>query len=242
MGDREWELNAHWWRDGFTEGADPEYTEQLIPLLVEHTGAGSLVVDVGCGEGQVARALASGRGCEVIGVDRSPAQLRTAMQRGGPPTYALGDAGALPLGSAVADVAVACLLLEHTEDLDAVLGEAARVLRPGGRLLVLINHPIVQTPGSGWVDDHIVDPPEQYWQLGWYLDTTTTVEEVDPGVFITFHHRTLAEYLNCARGHGLVLGHMEEPAPPPGFIAKAPEYTEQARMPRVMFMRLERLS
>ena len=118
----------------------------------------------------------------------------------------------------------------------------ARVVRPGGRFAFFLNHPLLQTPDSGWIDDHMVDPPEQYWQLGWYLETITTVEEVDPGVFITFHHRTLAEYLNCARGHGLVLGHMEEPAPPPGFIAKAPEYTEQARMPRVMFMRLERLS
>ncbi|MCZ7630280.1 MAG: hypothetical protein M5U19_15090 [Microthrixaceae bacterium] len=42
----------------------------------------------------------------------------------------------------------------------------------------MINHPIVSAPGSGWVDDHMVDPPEQYWQLGPYLPEVTTTETV----------------------------------------------------------------
>ena len=50
-----WEAHADWWQTGFTEGADPEYVEQILPLARRHlTGAGE-VLDVGTGEGQIAR-------------------------------------------------------------------------------------------------------------------------------------------------------------------------------------------
>ena len=83
--------------------------------------------------------------------------------------YVRGLATGLPVRDSSVDAAIACLLLEHVADLDSALAELARVLRPGGRLLVVLNHPIVATPGSGWIDDHTIDPPEQYWQLGPYL-------------------------------------------------------------------------
>ena len=43
----------------------------------------------------------------------------------------------------------------------------ARVLQPGGRFLCFLNHPLLQAPGSGWIDDHILE--EQYWRVGPYL-------------------------------------------------------------------------
>jgi hypothetical protein len=39
---------------------------------------------------------------------------------------------------------------------------------------------------------------------------------------------------------GLFIAHMEEPAPPPGFIARAPEYLEAATIPRLLFLRCEK--
>ncbi len=50
-----WERNAGWWQEGFTEGADEEYTEQILPMAVSHLAGAQRVLDVGCGEGQVAR-------------------------------------------------------------------------------------------------------------------------------------------------------------------------------------------
>jgi SAM-dependent methyltransferase len=236
-----WDRHARWWRDNFTEGADPEYEEQLIPLVLGHLVPGSRVLDLGCGEGQVARRCAADLGCRVIGIDSSAAQLHTARGRGGPPGYARGSAVSLPIRDGAFDAVVACLVLEHVEDLRASVAEAARSLRPGGRFLVLLNHPIVQTPGSGWVDDHIVDPPEQYWQLGPYLVERPNTEQVDPGVFLTFNHRPLSRYVNAASEQGLLLTRMEEPPPPPGFVAQAPEYSEQTNMPRVLFLHFELL-
>src|SRR5262249_28089493 len=62
------------------------------------------------------------------------------------------------------DAVVACLVYEHIDDMDAAVAEVARVLAPGGRFLLFLNHPLLQTPGSGWIDDQVLDPPEQYWR------------------------------------------------------------------------------
>lgn len=240
MGDP-WDLHADWWRDNFTGAADPEYEELILPLVADHVERGATVLDIGCGEGQVSRFLADRCAAVAVGLDASEAQLRTAVARGGGPAYARGSATEMAVRSRSVDTVIACLVLEHVEDLRASVAEAARSLRLGGRFLVLLNHPIVQTPGSGWVDDHIVDPPEQYWQLGPYLVERPNTEQVDPGVFITFNHRPLSRYVNAASEQGLLLTRMEEPPPPPGFVARAPEYSEQTTMPRVLFLHFELL-
>ena len=79
-----WEVNSAWWQECFTEGADPEYTEQIIPLLRELLeGAGPAgVLDIGCGEGQLSRVAASVPGVRrVVGIDPTRAQLEAALQR-----------------------------------------------------------------------------------------------------------------------------------------------------------------
>ena len=163
-----------------------------------------------------------------------------ARDRAGGPAYLQGSATALAVADGVADAAVACLVFEHIVDVDAALAEVARVLRPGGRFLFLLNHPLLQTPGSGWIDDQVLDPPEQYWRIGPYLTEADTVEEVEKDVFIRFFHRPLSRYLNAARDAGLVLQRMEEPAPPPGFLARAEEYADAATIPRLAFLLFER--
>lgn len=241
MSSGEWEGLAPWWQREFTAGADPEYVEQILPMVLEHTEAGSRVVDLGCGEGQVSRMLAEQAGCTVVGVDAAESQVTVARELGGGPCYLRGSGAAVGLRTAIADQVVACLVLEHMADLSAALAEVSRLLRAGGLFLLLLNHPLTQTPDSGWIDDHLVDPPEQYWQLGPYLREATTVEQVESGVRVTFHHRPLSRYLNEARESGLVLEHMEEPAPPPGFLALAPGYADAASIPRLAFLRFRRM-
>ncbi|HLG00064.1 MAG TPA: hypothetical protein VI916_06310, partial [Acidimicrobiia bacterium] len=91
-----------------------------------------------------------------------------------------------------------------------------------------------QAPGSGWIDDHILD--EQYWRVGGYLDVDVTMEEVAPGVVLPFVHRPLSQYINAMAEFGLVIERMEEPPPPPGFLARAPEYLQQAAIPRLLLI------
>jgi SAM-dependent methyltransferase len=235
-----WEQHASWWQEGFTEGADPEYEEQILPLASRHLAGAADVLDVGCGEGQVARlATAIGAG-RAVGVDPTWAQIQVAAQRGGGPAYAASGAGALPFKTGAFDAVVACLVFEHIRDVDDAVAEVGRVLRPGGRFVFFLNHPLLQTPNSGWIDDQTLDPPEQYWRIGPYLVEDETVEEVELGVFIPFIHRPLSRYVNAMAANGLVLSHMDEPAPPPGFLTRAEEYAEAASIPRLLLLVAER--
>jgi hypothetical protein len=97
---------------------------------------------------------------------------------------------------------------------------------------------IVQAPGSGWIDDHILD--EQYWRIGPYLVEDRAMEEVEKDVFLPFVHRPLSRYVNAMAEAGLYVRRMEEPAPAPGFLARAEEYHHAATIPRLLFLLAER--
>ena len=99
--DQTWEQHAAWWQREFTDGADPEYTEQILPLAAEELAGFDRVLDVGCGDGQIARAV----GGTAVGVDPVWAQLSVARSRGG--AYARALAGALPFDDGAFDAAVA---------------------------------------------------------------------------------------------------------------------------------------
>ena len=105
-------------------------------------------------------------------------------------------ADALPFADASFDAVVACLVFEHIDEVDEAIAEVARVLAPGGRFCFFLNHPLLQTPDSGWIDDQVLEPPEQYWRIGPYLVEAETIEEVEKDVHIRFIHRPLSRYVN----------------------------------------------
>lgn len=107
--------------------------------------AGKDVLDVGCGGGALVRDL-TGLGARVIGIEISESQLAAARARdpGDGARYLVGRAQDLPLGDGEVDAAVFMRALHHVppRDLAAALGEAARVLRPGG--LAYVAEPLAE--------------------------------------------------------------------------------------------------
>jgi ArsR family transcriptional regulator len=98
-----------------------------------------VVADLGCGTGHVAAALAPAVG-KVIGVDNSPAMLRAARRRTaalGNVDFRSGDLEALPIDAASCDAALLILVLTYVADPTIVLREAARVIRLGGKVVVV---------------------------------------------------------------------------------------------------------
>ena len=103
---------------------------------------GRRILDAGCGSGPLFAALRD-RGAVVTGIDKSAAMLELARRRlGDGADLQVADLGSpLPFGNGAFDDAVASLVLHYLQDWDPVLGELRRVLRPGGRLIVSIDHP-----------------------------------------------------------------------------------------------------
>jgi ubiquinone/menaquinone biosynthesis C-methylase UbiE len=236
-----WEHHATWWRETFTNGADLEYELQILPLAAEHLAGLERVLDLGSGEGQLARRLAQGDpGPEiVVGLEPSAAQLAGAAGQDGGPRYVRGVGERLPFRDGSFDGIVCCLVIEHATDPDALLAEAVRVLAPGGRFLLLVNHPMFQGSGSGFVDDRIMG--EHYWRVGPYLQEDVVFEEVDPGVLLRFAHRPLSRYVNPVTALGCVLTRLEEPEPPAAFLEGSVDLELESAIPRLLLLRFERL-
>jgi SAM-dependent methyltransferase len=236
-----WETHASWWRETFTNGADLEYELQILPLAVSHLGGLERVLDLGCGEGQLARRLSAGAPAPeiVVGLEPSAAQLAGAAELGGGPLYVRGMGEQLPFRDGSFDGVVCCLAIEHAIDPDALLAEAVRVLAVGGRFLLLVNHPVFQGTGSGLVDDQILG--EHYWRVGPYLREDFVLEEVDPGVKLRFAHRPLSRYVNPVTALGCVLTRLEEPEPPRAFLEDSIDLELESAIPRLLLLRFERL-
>lgn len=231
-----WEKHADWWQEEFTDGVDAEYEEQIIPMALDLLAGRDRILDVGTGEGQIARKLIAADADYVVGVDPTASQIFEANKRGGGASYLRSNADALPFADNSFDGALACLVYEHIEEMEVALQESARALRPGGRFVLMLNHPLLQTPGSGWIDDQWLDPPERYWRIGPYLQEASTVEEVQKDVYIPFVHRPLSRYLNAMVGAGFAFKRMIEPAPPEGFLARSATYREAAAIPRLLVL------
>lgn len=106
-----------------------------IPIMLERAGVGpgTRVLDLCCGHGIVAEAAVA-RGAEVTGLDFSPAMLDMARSRVPQATLVQGDAMALEFEEASFDAVVIGFGIPHVPDAPRVFGQAARVLKPGGKL------------------------------------------------------------------------------------------------------------
>jgi 2-polyprenyl-6-hydroxyphenyl methylase / 3-demethylubiquinone-9 3-methyltransferase len=127
------DLAAHWWqpRGGF---AMLHWLAAARAALVPPADrAGAVLVDLGCGGGLLAP-LVAGKGYRHVGVDLTASALRQAREHGVAAVRA--DVTRVPLADGCADVVVAGEILEHVADLPAAVGEACRLLRPGGRLVI----------------------------------------------------------------------------------------------------------
>ncbi|WP_251330587.1 class I SAM-dependent methyltransferase [Haloplanus pelagicus] len=92
------------------------------------------ILDVGCGIGSLEERFTD---YDIVGIDISEAMVRTARQRT-PAPFLVGDARTLPVRTDAVDAVVFVATLEFISEVDVVLQEATRVLRPGGRIVALI--------------------------------------------------------------------------------------------------------
>ena len=119
---------------GETSGADARL------VLFDAIAAASPrdVLELGCGEGELAAYVAERLGATIVAVDQSERMVELARARG--VDARVGDAQELSFADASFDVVVAAWMLYHVADIGRALAEIRRVLRPGGRLVAVTNY------------------------------------------------------------------------------------------------------
>lgn len=184
--------------------------------------AGKQILEIGCGAGQCGRWLLS-QGASAIGLDLSYRQLQHSrrIDLSAGPTSGLVGGPALPVVQADAEILpfrdrsfdLACSAfgaLPFVADAGAVLTEVHRVLRPGGRFVFSVSHPIrwafPDDPGPGGLT---ADRS--------YFDRSPYVELASGGVpSYVEHHRTLGDWVRLIAASGLTLADLVEPEWPEG--------------------------
>jgi SAM-dependent methyltransferase len=175
---------------------------------------GRRVLEVGCGSAPCARWLAQ-RGASVTGLDLSLAMLRYAAAAndltGIDVPLVRANAERLPFAGATFDIACSAFgAVPFVSDVDSVFAEVARVLRPGGRWVFAVTHPI------RWIFPD--DPgPDGLRVTGSYFDRTPYVE-VDGSGRATYveYHRTVGDFVRALTKAGLCLQDVIEPEWPDG--------------------------
>ena len=213
--DTSWNRVAKWY-DRLLE-ADGTYQKDLIlPNLVRMMGIrkGDAVLDLACGQGFFAREFAA-RGAEVVAADASHKLIEIARKRPAKGVrFEVARADKLPfIKSASMDKIAVVLAIQNIENVQDVFRECARVLKAGGTMAIVMNHPAFRIPkssGWGWDDEAKV----QYRRIDEYLSELKIAVHMHPGahpdeITLTFH-RPLQFYFKALAKAGFSVTGMEE--------------------------------
>jgi SAM-dependent methyltransferase len=210
QGGTSWEKSADWYDRILGEKGSELYQAVVIPngLKVLAPERGERILDLGCGQGVFSRAIAQ-VGAVVTGIDAAPSLIEKARSYPSrtPIRYFDRDAANLrDLGEFDAISAILCL--QNMEHLDKVCAAAAAVLKTGGRMLWVLNHPAFRIPKQtswGFENDHSV----QYRRIDAYSSTIGVPIVMHPGKadseVTTSFHRSFETLTQCGFKAGLVL-------------------------------------
>lgn len=171
-------------------------------------------IDVGCGQGFFSRVMAN-NGAIVTGVDSAGSLIAIAKKESKNIKYVKADARNLSFAkTGEFDLALCVLSLQNMENLKMALGEISRVLKPGGRLIAVLNHPVFRIPQeTSWGFDE--EKKIQYRRIDSYLSSSKIKIDMRPSEKIkkvytySFHH-SLQDYMKALNSSSLAIVKLEE--------------------------------
>ncbi|MFB7720052.1 class I SAM-dependent methyltransferase [Nocardia sp. NPDC056100] len=240
---RAYARNADFWIGIVRDGLDPFQTKLTDPALLEVIGdpSGQRILDAGCGEGQLARALTARGARHVHGVDTCAEFITAAREhpehQEESATFHHADVAALPLPDDSVDLVVANRLPHGIAFPQRRFHEFARVLTPTGRLILLSMHPCfyaarsersAANAGAFDLDEYFgVRTVEQHFQVADRRSPAASVQQ--------FH--SLEDYIAMVTGAGFVVTGLREPHPSPAQREENPWWNEHFTRP--LFLLLE---
>lgn len=212
--DTSWGKVADWYHQHLQRPTGTYHRDVILPNLLRLMAVekGEVVLDVACGEGFFARELFHA-GAKVIGTDLAPELIKIA-QKISPKdiTYHAAPADRMPfLKDASVDTVLMSLAIQNIEDMRAAFAESHRLLKPGGKIFLVMNHPAFRVPKhSGWGRDGKI----QYRRVDKYLSELRVLIQMHPGAApeqttLSFH-RPLQYYFKMLNKTGFVVSRLEE--------------------------------
>lgn len=213
-------------------GGAPEWAalRSLLPDM-----KGTHVLDLGCGFGWFSRWAMEQGAVSVLGIDVSAKMLARAKNETQDPqiSYVQADLETVELERAKYDLVYSSLAFHYIENLERLFKQAHGSLKPGGRLVCSIEHPIyTASQGAGWIhhpDGNKTWPVDHYQYEG--PRTTNWLAE---GVIK--QHRTIGTYLNLLIGTGFTISHVEDWGPSDEQLAVHPEWEEERHRPMFLLI------
>lgn len=194
------EAAAHEWATHVRSGGDQAYEWSAPPFFDLLPPPRGLTVEIGCGEGRMARELRA-RGYEVVAFDLSETLVALAREADPDGQYTAADAATLPIEDGVAALVVAFNVLHELAHLREVVAEVARVLATGGRFCFGIVHPVA-TAGD-------FAPDGDDFLVGSYCQSFARPRPLGRSE-ITHFHRPLSEYVDALAAAGLLVESLGE--------------------------------
>lgn len=217
MKDTSWGGVAEWY-DGLLENEDTYQAKVILPNLTRllDIKKGDKILDLGCGQGFFARAF-EGLGAEIKGVDIGDELINIARNKSKHSktiTYYLAPSHKIGfIEDQSIDKIVIVLAIQNIEKMKETFDECKRVLKPGGKFLLVMNHPAFRIPKrSAWGFDE--EKKVQYRRIDGYLSETKEEMEMHPGrergpITISFH-RPLQVYFKSLQKAGFTVARLEE--------------------------------
>jgi ubiquinone/menaquinone biosynthesis C-methylase UbiE len=216
---RGWDHVAAWYDKLIGEEGSDYHRHVILPaaLRLLDPKPGERILDLCCGQGVLSRLLLERGVGFVLGVDASPRLIAAAKARGPRDPrvrYVVRDARRLDaLADGSFDAAALIMAVQDVEEIEPVSAGLARVVRRGGRVVLVMMHPCFRIPRQsewGW------DPAKktQFRRLDRYATPMSipiaTHPGADPGQQTFFYHRPLADIVNALGGTGLAVVACEE--------------------------------